>query len=283
MNEWHLRQLPVSIRLVLSCFLLITGAGYLLGVANIYYSHHAADADPKLTLNDVRAVYSGLKMQVKAGQAVPSRMLEMVDTKMREFLKTEADYAGLRAWLVSGSNPETFKVVAAGAEKSPQDIISDSCIRCHIPDGEKGQEKAHKAPFAADLFGPADYQMVSKYTGAPVDQKTAATHSTTVGPQSIEHLVLVGHVHMLTIPVFVLVTSLMVLFTGLRGGLRDLLIAVPMISLVFDFAAWWLARKWAWMVFLVVGSGPVFGLFFAAQILVVTLSMWFGRTALSRR
>lgn len=275
MADWRLRQLPVSARFALSCFLAMIGAGYILALANIYYSHRAADGDASaLTLNDVRAVYSGLTVEVKGGQPVPSRMLEMVDTQMRDFLKTEADYQTLRNWLASGAKQETFTTVAAGSENSPESILTASCVRCHTPDGERGEEEAHRSPFAADIFSSADFAMVSKYTATTVDETTGTAK---LPPQSIERLVLVGHIHMLTIPVFTLITSLLAAFTGLRPGMKGVLVATPMLVLVIDFAGWFLARSLPGAIWLIVGSGPVFGVFFALQILAAFFSMWWGR------
>ncbi|MEP0843330.1 MAG: hypothetical protein HRF43_11560 [Phycisphaerae bacterium] len=275
MQQWHLRQLPASARLMLTGFLAITGTGYLVAVANIYYSHRAADGNPEsLSLDDVRAVYAGLTVEVKAGQAPPSRMLEMARTKMREFFKSDAEFEALEGWLIAGARQETFQTPLPGVDKSPHDILSDSCIRCHAPDGEKAQEKAHKSPFAADILSPVDYQLISKFTRSAVTETAGQAR---VPPQSTQRLVLVSHVHMLSIPVFTLMTSLLCALTRLPALLRGPLVAVPMLALVVDFAGWWLARQWAPAVWLIVGAGPVFGVFFGAQVVVAFLAMWFGR------
>lgn len=276
MNDLRLRQLPVSARILLTAFLLIVGAGYGLGIANIYYSHRSADGDERLSLDDLKAVYSGLQVEVTEDRPLPSRMLEMIDGKMREFLDDASEYEALRNWLTAGSKPEAFTVPAPPAGKSPQEIISDNCIRCHNPEGEKGEEEARKSPFAADLFGPADLEMVSRHTVAEIDEKTGVV---TTGPQSIERLVLIGHVHMLSIPVFTLITSLLTLFTGFRPWVRGILVAGPMTILLLDFAGWWLSRQWTWAIWAIAVSGVVYGVLFGAQILLTLLSMWFGRRA----
>ncbi|GMU24158.1 MAG: hypothetical protein AMXMBFR13_42350 [Phycisphaerae bacterium] len=272
--DLRLRQLPVSARLVLTCFLAMVGVGYLMAIANIYYSHRAADGDPqRMTFDDLKAVYSGVSVEVKEGRPRPSRMQEMIDGKMREFLKTQAEYEILSNWLAGGATQEAFTAVADGANKSPHDVISERCLRCHNVEGEKGEEEAQKAPFGPDIFA-VDFDSVSKFTASKVD---IASNRTTVGPQSRERLILISHQHMLSIPLFTLITSLLVVFTGLRPRVRDVLVLVPMLTLMVDFAGWWAARQWPPAIWLIALSGPVYGVFFAAQILTAFGSMWFGR------
>lgn len=273
MLQMRLRSWPVSVRILLSLFLAIVGGGYLLAVANIYLSHHASDGRPGLTTDDLKAVYSGLEVERSADQALPSRMQEMIDTKMREFLKTDAEYDGLRAWLVSGARQEGFQQAAPPADRSPHDILSENCLRCHNPDGEKGEDKAHRSPFGPDIFT-VDYAMVARYSTAQVEPGSTRVK---IGPQSLERLVLIGHVHMLSIPVFALITSLLTAMTGLRPAIRGPLVCGPMLILAVDFAGWWLARKWGWTIWLIAGSGGLFGFLFGLQILAVFGSLWFGR------
>ena len=68
-----LAKLPTGARLMLTAFLAIIGTGYLVAVLNIYHSHSKADGVDGMSLDDIRAVYSGLT--VARGRPAPSRML----------------------------------------------------------------------------------------------------------------------------------------------------------------------------------------------------------------
>jgi len=94
--------LPVSARLVLTAFLAIVGAGYLVATANIYERHGMADGKPGLTVDDIRAVYSG--MTVRTSGPAPSRMLTMVSGAMRQYVSSEEDFATLTTWLKAGGS-----------------------------------------------------------------------------------------------------------------------------------------------------------------------------------
>lgn len=270
----HLRDWPVSLRIVMTAFLAMIGTGYLFALGQIYEVHRGADGREGLSFNDLKAVYAGVTVEVDEQTQLPSRMLEMIRGEMREFLPTEAAFASLEAWLLDGAPEEGFTMAYPPADLAPQEIIQDYCLRCHVPDGETGQEKAHRSPFAEDLFDEASYELVSEYTAGETVVKSGEAR---LGPVSRKHLILITHAHMLSIPMFTLITSVLVLGTRLPGALKGVVTATPMVALVFDFAGWWLARVWPVSVWLIALSGPVYGLFLAVQILAAFGAMWFGR------
>lgn len=275
MTPWHLRNLSISVRIMLTAFLAMMGVGYLFGVANIYHRHKGAGGDAsRLTFDDLKAVYSGLTVEIDEETTLPSRMLEMARGEMREFFNTEAEFQTLEKWLLDGAARETFAAPAPPADMSPRRILQDRCVRCHMPDGEPGEERAHRSPFAEDLFSDVSYELVSEYTAAQVEVEEGTAW---IRPQSVPHLILISHIHMLSIPVFTLITSLLMTGTALGRTSRGLLIAVPMLALVVDFAGWWVARVAPPTVWLIALSGPVYAVFFAGQIFAVFGAMWFGR------
>ncbi len=260
----------------MTAFLAMIGTGYLFALAQIYETHHNADGKPGLTFDDLKAVYAGLTVEVTEETQLPSRMLEMIRGSMREFIPTDAEFETLEAWLVSGAKEEEFTIDLAPADKSPQAIFQDHCVRCHMPDGEPGEEDAHRSPFAMDVFDDVSFELVSKYTNSDTVNQTGVAE---IPPVSRKHLILITHAHMLSIPMFTLVTSVLVLGTGLPRAIKGWVVAVPMVALLFDFAGWWLARVVPESVWLIALTGPVYGLFLGVQILAVVVGMWFGRRA----
>ena len=89
-----LATLPGGAKIMLTIFLAIIGSGYLVAVANIFYSHQMADGKEGVTLDDLRAVYSGMEVPAEA-EEIPSRMLTMIRGEMRQYIWSDASFPGL--------------------------------------------------------------------------------------------------------------------------------------------------------------------------------------------
>ncbi len=272
-----LATLPAGARIMLTAFLAIIGSGYLVAVLNIYHSHQMADGVAGMSLDDVRAVYSG--MSVSSDAPAPSRMLTMIETTMREYVQDD-DFPVLRAWLVDGGQKSALGDMED--EKSPRRAIMRNCLRCHAQ--ETGEDIARTAPLAPDEWD-VDYAMLSKFLSPheheDEDEQVVDDDARWVPPQyQIPRLVLVSHIHMLTIPMFTLTVGLLFMTTRLPPPVRGLLTPLPMIALVLDFGGWWLARASPGFVYAIAGAGAVFGLTFGIQVLAVTVELW--RPARSR-
>jgi hypothetical protein len=87
-------------------------------------------------------------------------------------------------------------------------------------------------------------------------------------------LILVSHQHMLSIPMFALVVSILFMLTRLPARVRASLGPVPMVALLFDFGGWWLARLWPPSIYFIAMAGLAFGLIFGFQILTVVVDLW---------
>ncbi len=272
-----LATLPAGGRIMLTAFLAIIGSGYLVAVWNIYHSHRMADGVEGLSLDDVRAVYSG--MSVSSDAPAPSRMLTMIQTTMREYVQSERDFAVLERWLKSGGREDELD--SGDGRRTPRAVLR-TCLRCHAADS--GEDIARDAPFGPDDWD-VDYGMLSKFL-SPHDHEHEHEHEADddarwVPPQyQIPRLVLVSHMHMLTIPMFTLTVGLLFMTTRLPPPVRGLLTPLPMIALVMDFGGWWLARASPGFVYAIAGAGAVFGLTFGMQLLAVTIELW--RPARSR-
>lgn len=272
-DPWHgrLGGLPGPLRLTLAAFLAIIGTGYLVAVANIFHAHQLADGRPGLTLDDVRAVYGGLTVDRK--EPVPSRMLTMLRTSMRQYIEDDDEFLILENWLTAGGDAAGLD--AGEGRKTPRRILVRNCLRCHAQ--TSSEEIARTAPFGPDDMT-IDPAALAHLTATP---PAAAGGTVRLPPQyTVSRLVLVSHVHMLSIPMFTLVLA--ALFHGSRmpRRARAALTPVPMVALVFDFAGWWLARVADGFVYVLAGAGAVFGLAFGLQIVVVLVDLLRGPPAL---
>jgi len=280
-----LAALPVSVRLMLTAFVILIGAGYLIAVANIFQRHGMADGQPGLSTGDIRAVYAGGPR--KAGEAMGSHMLTMLAGGMRQYVDSDADYATLEAWLKAGGSeagldvapgaaPATTPVEADGSEESrshrrraprtPRRILVRDCLRCHAQ--SSGEDIARIAPFGRDEFD-VDYAMLSKFIAGD-----GAAPGRSPPQYDLARLILHSHQHMLAIPVFTLLVGVLFLLTRTHTTIKSILLPLPMLASVVDFAAWWLARTGDVWVYVVAGAGAVFGVTFGLQIAAVLIDLW---------
>ncbi|MBX3396014.1 MAG: hypothetical protein KF841_11670 [Phycisphaerae bacterium] len=263
----RLAELPAALKLLLSIFLAIVGGGYIVAVANIYYSHAMADGRPGLSMDDIRAVYSGIELSRTTADAVPSRMLTMLRGAMRQYVEDDADFDTLESWLKAGGTPDGLEQGEPG--KTPNRAIIRNCLRCHAR--SSGEEIAARAPFGTDELT-VDWDMMKPLL-ASVESQTV--ERARLAPQyNLPRLILVSHVHMLSIPMFTLIVGLAFSMTRFPNRAAAWLIPMPMCALVLDFAGWWLSRLGDPFVFLIAAGGGLFGLAFGIQIVVTLFDLW---------
>ncbi len=269
-DAWHgsLAGLPAALRLTLAGFLIIIGTGYLVALVNIYHTHRHADGEPGLSMNDVRAVYGGLTVQ--KNQSVPSRMLTMLRTSMREYVDDEAEFGILEGWLTQGGSEAGLDV--GEGRHTPRRILVRNCLRCHAQ--TSSEEIARTSPFGPDDMT-VEHAMFA-HLAAPLPAKGGGMAR--VPPQyTVSRLVLVGHIHMLSIPLFTLIVAALFYMSRSPRWIRAMLTPLPMLALVLDFAGWWLARLADPFVYVLAGAGAVFGAAFGVQIAVVLIDLMRGR------
>jgi len=294
-GSFRLNALPTAGKLLVTAFIVLIGSGYLTALGNLFYQHRLADGRPQLSLDDLKIIFHGGTITVESGGAADavermekSRMAQMIEPggKMRKNLEKGGAEAvrALEAWLQRGSPEELFDRagLAQPGDPSARGVISDQCVRCHNPYGEKDD-----APYSPDGVV-AEFAMVYNYaapgTAEPAESRPAASGPASgdpgtryLPPHPLAHLFLITHVHMLSIPVFTLILGGLVLLTGLRPTLKAPLTILPMLILLFDFSGWWLARLFEPFIYVILGAGVVYGLATAAQIFLVFGSLWFGR------
>jgi len=278
MGQTSLRDYSVPAKVMLTAFLMLVGAGYLVALFNIYEHHQDADLEPGLTLNDLRRVYHGLETEAtEEVQAVlPSPMLKMVSPggKMRKNLEKggQQDVETLISWLEEGGQREKFASEGAygAGTPSPQQVIARNCIRCHHADGGDAED----VPYAPDPDTLPDFERVSAKSTPEAGPTTSEAGTVYLAPEDRAELVQITHAHMLAIPVFVLIVGWLFLQTGFPGRVKLVLGPLPMLALCADFASWWLARPFEPFIYVIAAAGAVFGLSFSLQILCTAYWMW---------
>ncbi|MHC4064313.1 MAG: hypothetical protein ACYSUI_07410 [Planctomycetota bacterium] len=300
-DSLRLRGLPTAARVLLTAFLLLITAGYLAALGNLYHRHELADEREGLTFSDLRAHFHGLDAEpandTGASAALPpSRMLQMVQPggEMRKHLTKGGPPAvrALTGWLRGGALDEHFSLADRPQpdDPSPKAVLQRHCLRCH--NAENGEKQ--DAPYGPDMFT-VEYRMVYQYAApgtappaAPVDTSEATQVSTDpnggipalerrIGLQSLGHLLLVTHIHMLAMPVYTLILGGLFLLTSLPKSFRSLIAIMPMAALICDFSCWWLSRFIEPLLYLIPAAGMVYGGGIAIQILCIFGSMWLGR------
>lgn len=271
----RLSELSLPAKLMLSLFLLLVGAGYLVALANIYEKHRETDLEPGLSLNDLRAAYHGLhKDATPEARAVPSIMLREVSPagEMRRHLDKGGEPAvrALISWLEAGAREPDFAkpgLVQPG-DPSPRDVLAARCVRCHNKAGDK-----HDVPYAEAQGAEPQYALVAKYALPPAAEKKDLF----IGPTSAAELIHVTHAHILSIPVFALIVGGLFLLTGLPRTIKLIVGPLPMLAICCDLASWWLARPVEPFIYVIAAAGAVFGASYGFQILAVAGTIWFGR------
>ena len=211
---------------------------------------------------------------------VNSVMLEQVRPggDMREHLEPGGEQAvrGLIAWLEGGAEREAFAKAGLAAPNDPSAaaVLAAHCIECHNADGGDMED----VPFAATDQAEPKYALVLDASKPEFTRHEFGPKTLELRPTSVKRLVLVTHAHILTIPVFVLLVGALFLMTGFSPTVKLLIVPVPMLAVLLDVGAWWLARFCEPFIYVIAASGAVFGAAFGLQILGALCSMWFGRT-----
>lgn len=263
----RLHAWPTGFRVMLSAFVFMIGVGYLFALANIYHQHQMADGRAGLSLDDLRASYSGLTVKRSKETVIPSRMLTMLRTSMREYVEDGADFEVLESWLKAGGSEAGMS--EGEARRTPERMLILNCMRCHAQSANT--DISRKAPFGPDDFT-VDYEMIRPLVATETNLENDEVF---VPPQlTVPRLVLVTHAHMLAIPMFTLVVGALFACARFPRRARGWLTPLPMIVLIFDFAGWWLARGIPASIYVIAGAGAVFGAVFGLQIVVVLIDLW---------
>lgn len=254
-------------RVLLTTVVVFIACGYGAALLNIYAQNELIDGRPGLSVDDLILLYSGGEVRVEPGEAPPSAMLRMIQGSMRQYFSDDDHYELLLNWLQHGAAPESF---SGDDDLTPETVLVLDCMGCHASDSSHSISRT--AAFGPTMFA-ADYEQVARFT-TRVEPGQATAYRP---PRGWRELAMSTHVHMLSVPVFVvLIAGLFLWATSESDGWiatqRAWLGAAPLVLFLIDVACWWLARipQVGWLFALAIGaSGALFGLTFLTQIAVV--------------
>jgi hypothetical protein len=112
------RDISVSERILNSAFLLTIGLGYLVALANMYYTHQGRDGKAGLSIDDVMIAYHGSHDQTRLGSAIQGIMLPN--------LRYKSDKDVILKWIQNGAEEPEYKEHIAP-------ILNRDCTKCHTP------------------------------------------------------------------------------------------------------------------------------------------------------
>ena len=112
------RNISVSEKILNTCFLLAVGIGYLVALANMYYTHQGHDSKAGLSINDVMINYHGSPDQTRLGAAIKG--------PMEANLKYKSDKEVILKWIQNNASEEEYHDHIAT-------ILNRDCIACHSP------------------------------------------------------------------------------------------------------------------------------------------------------
>ncbi len=112
------KDISVSERVLNTVFLLTIGMGYLMALANMYYTHQGLDGKAGLTIEDVVISYHGKSDQTRLGTAI--------NGIMKSNLRYSSDKDVIMQWIHNGADE-------AGYVDKVQPILDRDCIICHTP------------------------------------------------------------------------------------------------------------------------------------------------------
>lgn len=262
-----LHELPLAWKGLITCFLLLLGSGYFVAQLNVLARNQYVDGKPGLGFRDLLLKYHGGRVTAEPGEALPSRMLEMIQGSMRQYFQNDHENAVLLGWLRNGATREAF---TAGDEPTPSDVML-TCLRCHAADS--GEDIAKDSPFGPDMFD-LDFDLVARHTLSAEPGASSVWRP----PTAWEDLAMTTHAHIFSVPTFVIMLGGLFLWSGWPSGLwRTYLGCAPLALFFAELASWWLARIPGIGAFFAIMIGvfaAAFGIAYLFQWVIVMLALW---------
>lgn len=112
------KDISVSERVLNTVFLLTIGLGYLMALANLYYTHQGHDGEAGLSIEDVMINYHGSNGSTRLGSAI--------NGIMEPNLKYKSDKEVILKWIQEGAEEP-------GYDEKIAPILNRDCILCHSP------------------------------------------------------------------------------------------------------------------------------------------------------
>lgn len=230
----------VSEKILNTCLLMTIGIGYLVALANVYFSHQSHDGKEGFSIEDVKINYHGSPDQTRLGSAL--------NGIMEANLKYKSDKDVILTWIQNGAEePEYSDHIAP--------ILNRDCIGCHSPEVN---------PSLPDL---TDYAGVSQVARAS-------------GGATVPYLVRVSHIHLFGIAFILFFIGKIFLLCELNAVFKRVALVIPFAALLLDILSWFITKSIPAFAYVVVGSGALMGLSMGMQIVVSIYQMWFSTSVI---
>ena len=131
-----------------------------------------------------------------------------IDGSMKDEVETDEDRKVLESWMKAGAPRKMY-------DDKVREIIARSCIDCHSPGGE--------AEFS-DFGSFEKLQSLAIFSYKPYIKKRLR----------------MAHPHMLTIPLYILPTVLLLSLTPLSSRTKTCLMTIPLLGILIDVTGWFI-------------------------------------------
>lgn len=242
MPPLQLCALPRAFRFGLGCLVLVLLFGLGTGAWHMYLHHQNRDAQPGLSLDDVRGAYHGIEAEAPLLRAVGRRHPEGVPDGERQ---------ALLDWLHGDAEQIALRYDdEAKGEMAPALIFERRCLSCHS-----------RTAVAGDGIGK---RMPLEY----LDEVKALAISRHVEPTAVPIVLASAHTHALAMASLSVIVLLLSLGTRWSPRLLAVLAGGAGLGLLLDLGAWLPVRACEPLVYLLVAGG---GLWFGCTALLLLL------------
>ncbi len=116
-KRWTLRGLPVTIRLLFSCFLITIGLGYIFALSYLFLLDIRPHQDEDIGLIQGTIIkYYGAQSETRMEAALKGSMAAMITAERRE---------ALIQWVQDGGPEEDYENIRS--------LLEEFCVSCHNP------------------------------------------------------------------------------------------------------------------------------------------------------
>ena len=114
-NTEGMKSLPISSKIGISAFLILSGIGYITGFLNILLTYGPTDEKPGLSVQDVRISFYGARDK--------TALEASIDGSMKQYFAADSEYQQVKDWLAAGAKEEEYVELDS--------IMAVSCNTCH--------------------------------------------------------------------------------------------------------------------------------------------------------
>ncbi|MBC7835343.1 MAG: hypothetical protein H7Y88_09620 [Phycisphaerales bacterium] len=248
-RTFRLADLPWGARLGLAFLVLTLLGGLAASMQHLVFHHQNRDEQPGVSVEDIQGAYHGVKTTAPLRGALERNHPPAM---------SEADRDVLVKWIASDRISEDYDNLDLG-DAAPNELIARNCLSCHGRSAADPIAKTVPLEFFDDIKKVAFSREVS-----PVDIKILAAST---------------HTHALSLGMLTIVVSALLLLTGLPRRLSGLAIFIAGFMLLADLAAWWIARDYADVVYIVIGAGAAYNATTAIMLVAVLVELLLGGRA----